>query len=338
MATEILVDVDVKYPSNRSMPWLMDVKIGDQRKRVPVYHCREDLHKEAIAKHFADSEVCVAFGVGNYGVAILLDDPRRTKHPDAWKGFSRIKPDREPFDKVPIFISPKDFHQVVDFDAMHPEFARLLRDRDWREKLWRDGVSFHIVVPVPADAHYIHPILITTPQDLKKAGKPAEQLVNVNTASIFRWHDPDWLEIADIITRYNPFGTAGISSFNEHGEQSVYIFDEAVEWVIKKKRCPFDFVVRDEVGESVGVRSSHPQIRVPLRGESPEWIGLRHGAISFEGWLRAINSPFGIRVLPTAKVASRATTPDTNLDDLVFEVKRRTLESYRRRHPSSKVA
>lgn len=333
MSLEVAVEVNVKYPRDRSLPWVIDTKIGDTRKQVPVYHCREDSHKEIIARHFANGELGVAFGIGNYGAAVLLDDPRRQRHPNSWRGFSLLKPTRQPHDKIPIFISPKDFHQVVDFDAMHSRFARFLKDRERREKLWREGVVCHLVAPVPQDAEYIHPILVTTPEDLKKANKPEEQMVNVNTASVFWWHDPDWQEIVDIVTRYNPFGIAGISSFNDHGEPPAYVFDEVPEFVRLKGRCPIDFVVRDEIGESVGVRSSHPQYRIPLRDEAPEWIVIRHGSISIEGWLKAIDSPFEARVLPTATVAARATSPNTNLDALVFAVRDRTLEDHQRRYP-----
>ncbi|MDP3982984.1 MAG: hypothetical protein Q8Q65_02825 [bacterium] len=330
MSTEVAVDI--KYPEGRAGPWIMDVNIDGFRKKIPVYHCREDSQKERIARHFARGDLCVAFGVGNYGTAVLLDDPRRMVNPNAWKGFFNLKPTRELHDKVPIFIPPKDFHKVVDFDAMHPEFAKFLRDREQREKLWRDGVVFHLVAPVPDNAHYIHPILITTTDDLIKANKPPEQMVPKNTASVFWWHDPDWEDIVDMVTRYNPFGKAGISSFNDHREQPAYTFEEVVEFVLKKKRSPFDFVVRDEVGESVGVKSSHPQFRIPLRGEPPEWIVIRHGSISIDGWLKATNSPFGARVLSTATVAARATSPDINLDELVFTVRDRTLANYQVRH------
>ncbi len=325
------VSVDVRYPKDRNLPWIIDTKIGEVRKEIPVYHCREDSHKEEIARHFAEGELCVAFGVGNYGAAVLLDDPRRQKHPESFKGFSLLKPTRQSRDKIPIFIPPKDFYRVVDFDAMHPDFAKFLKDREKREQLWRDGVVCHLVAPVPQSAAYIHPILITTPEDLRKANKPAEQIVNVNTASVFWWYDPDWQEIADIAKRYDPFGIAGITSYNEHRKPPAYNFDEVVEFIAQTGKCP-DFVVRDEIGESVGVRSSHPQIRVPLKGEPPEWIVIRKGSISIEGWLKATHSPWPARVLQTATIAARASLPETNLDELVFMVRDRTLEDYQARH------
>jgi len=224
-------------------------------------------------------------------------------------------------------------YRAIDWEAMHPEFAKYLRARERRERLWKDGVAFHLVVPVSPSAHYIHGVFITTPEDLRHTKKPEEQMVDINTVSAFWWHDPDWEDIADMVKRYNPFGIAGISSFNEHGQQPAYTFDEVVKFIYDTGKCPFDMVVRDEIGETIGVRSSHSQYRVPLRGEPAEWIVVRRGAIDTDRWLEAIDSPFPARKLSTTTVAVRASTPDTDLSDLVFEVRDRTLEDYHRRHP-----
>lgn len=327
------IKVEVHRFSDPRKPWIMDVKIGDIFKQVPVYNCREDSQHETIAKEFASGKACVAFGVGLYGVAAMVDDPRCKRNPNGADAFFRAKRGRDPHAKVPIFITPRDMHRVIDFDAMHPKFARLFSNRDWRERLWRNGVSFHIVFPVPKDAHYIHPVLITTPDDLKYTNKPEEQMVPVNTVSAFWWHDPDWQRVAYRAPSHNPFGIPGISSYNEHGQLPAWIVDNLPEEIHKTGKCPYDMVVRDPVGEPIGVRSSHPQYRVPLKGEKAEWIVVRYGSISIDRWLKAVDSPFPARKLETATVAARATTPDTDLSDLVFEVRDRTLEDYNRRHP-----
>lgn len=327
------INVDVKRFSDPSKPWIMDVEIGDEHKQVRVYDCREDSQKKLIARELAESRPCVAFGVGLYGLSVVVDDPRRKKNPNAADAFFAAKSGRDPHAKIPIFISPKDMYLVTDWDAMHPEFVKYLKLREKRERIWKDGVAFHLVVPVSPRMHYIDQVLITTPEDLRCAKRPPEQMVEVNTVSAFWWHDPDWQEIADLVRRYNPFGIAGISSFNEHGQQPAYTFDEVIQFIYQTGKCPFDIVVRDEIGESVGVRSSHPQYRVPLKGEPPEWVVVRHGCIDIDRWLQSTNSPFPARKLKSATVAARATTPDTDLSNLVFEVRDRTLEDYERRHP-----
>lgn len=327
------INVEIKRFSDSSEPLIMEVTIEDTYREVPVYNCRVDSQHETIAKEFASGKACVAFGVGLYGVAGMVDDPRCKRNPDGAEVFFRAKKGRDPHAKVPIFITPRDMYRVIDFDAMHPEFAKLFSNRDWREKLWQNGVSFHIVFPVPKDAHYIHPVLITTPNDLRHAGKPEEQMVPVDTVSAFWWYDPDWQEIAYRATSNDPFGIPGISSYNEHGQLPAWVFDDLPKEIYKTGKCPYDMVVRDPVGEPIGVKSSHPQYRVPLRGEKAEWIVIRHGSFSIERWLKAVDSPFPARKLATATVAARATTPDTDLSDLVFEVRDRTLEDYERRHP-----
>lgn len=329
------ISVEIKYPKDSKKPWLMDVKIGNQNKQVEVFHCREDSQKEMIARRLAEGTPCVAFGVGLYGLSVVVDDPRRKKNPYAMDAFFVAKLGRNPHAKIPIFISPKDMYLVIDWDAMHPEFAKYLQVREQREKLWREGVAFHLVVPVPKDAHYIHDVLITTPEDLKYAKKPEEQMVDRNTVSAFWWHDPDWEEIADKVKRYNPFGIAGISSFNEHGQQPAYTFKEVIKFIYETGKCPFSMVVRDEIGEAIGVKSSHPQYRVPFKGEPAEWVVVRHGAISIDRWLAATDSPFPARKLISATVAARASSREEDLSDLVFEVRDKTIEDYKRRHQRS---
>lgn len=327
------IDVKINRFSDPAKPWIMDVAIGNKHKQVRVYHCREDSHKEQIAEELAEGKPCVAFGVGLYGLSVVVDDPRRKKNPNAADAFFAAKKGRDPHVKIPIFMSPKDMYTVADWEAVHPEFAKFLNDRKRREKLWYNGVAFHIVLPLAKDARYVNDVLVTTPDDLRHANKPKEQMVDINTVSAFWWHDPDWQEIADRVTSYNPFGIAGISSFNEHGQQPAYTFDEVVKFIYETGKCPFDLVVRDEVGEAVGVRSSHPQYRVPLKGEEPEWVVIRHGSIDIDRWLKVVDSPFPARKLRSATVAVRAAANDVDLSDLVFEVRDRTIEDYNRRHP-----
>lgn len=269
----------------------------------------------------------VAFGNGLYGYSRILNDPRSKRQSDNWQGFIEVKPTRQSCDKIPVFTSPKYAARLIDFDAVHPEFRKFLRSRCARERMWQAGAAFHLVVPIPDPAPYIHPIFITTPEDHDKAQRHPKLRVNHNTASLFYFHDPDWNDIFEIVRRYNPHGIGGISSFNEHREQPAYDLSGVINFITAKKRCPFDVIVQDPLGEPFGVCSSHPQFRVPLRGERPLWVVLRHGSISVERWLQEVNSPFdydreSAAVAPTAvRKWAADEMPQAELDRRVLEVR-----------------
>lgn len=329
------IEIDIKYPRGRSGPWIVDVSIGDKRYQIPAYHVREDSQHEEIAADIAANKRGVGFGVGLYGAFVLLDDPRRQRRiqqaDDPASFFTLLKPTRAPYDKVTTFIPPKDVYNLIDFDKVHPKFRPLLQSRQWRERAWREGVSFHLIVPTPDHAHFIHPLLVTTPEDLVKAGKPVEQRINVNTISAFWWYDPDMEQIAKRVATLNPSGIVGMSSFNAHGQQPAYVFEEVIEFIQRTGITP-DFIIRDEIGEAIGVKSSHPQFRPPLVGEPAEWVVVRHGSISVDGWLKAINSSFPARGHATALWAVRAESKDIVLDDKVFQVRDKVDADFQRRH------
>lgn len=329
------VSIDVSYPRGESGPWRVDVSKQARTHQIKAYDIRDDSQKSEIAAEIAGHRRGVGFGVGLYGAFVLLNDPRRTiPEIDPADYFTQLKPTRAPHEKVTTYVPPKDVYGLIDFDKIHPQFRELLRSREWRENAWRQGVSFHLVVPTPDHAHFLHPLLVTTPEDLVKAGKPPDQQVSVNTTSAFWWHDPDMEEVAERVATLNPFGFVGMSSFNEHGKQPAYTFEDVLRLIQTTGVTP-DFIIRDRIGEAVGVKSSHPQIRVPLVGESAEWILVRHGSISIDGWLQAIDSPFPARGHESAAWATRADSRTTNLDNRVFKVRDEVEEDYQRRHPSS---
>lgn len=340
-ATDHKVNVEVLKPAGEFAPWLIDVS-GGINKQVPVYNLRNDTHHEAIARHLSGGEI-VAIPGGCYALTQVLDDPRKNTDPEAWKRLFKAKTGRDPSSKFPSLVQPKNFFDIIDYDQVHPEALRLIDTREKREALWRAGAQFHIIGPVSDRQKYIHPALVTTPDDLIKTGKKGPYLVDYCTASVVWPYDLDWQQIADRAASLNPRGISGVTSFNDRNEEPAYIFEGGgrgvIEYITAKERCPIDAVVRDPIGEWVGVESSHTQIRIPRRGEQLEWVLVRRGAISPQRWLEAIDSPFGfneesLRLAPYAdRSSAKNEETDVVLDSLVFKLRDLALENFGLRHP-----
>lgn len=325
------VDVDLKRCENGILE--LDVKIGKQRRIIPVFSCREDSHKEEIARRFARYETAVAFGVGLYGVSCLVEDPRKGQNTESWKSFYEAKQGREVTSRIPIYIPPKYLYRVMDMGIVHQDFRRYFDSRESREGLFRQAVACHFILPIPDDADYIHPVFITTPEDWEKSNKPEDQWLQYSTVSDFWWHDPDWEDISNIIELFNPDALPGISSFNPHLKLPAFNLNGVINFIQTEGICPFDFAVQDPIGEPVGVNSSHLQIKPAFVGEPAEWVVYREGARSVEGFLRAIDSSFPARIVEGATLADRGYPADVNLDPLIEEVRDRTEQDYRARHP-----
>lgn len=328
--------VDIIKPRDQSLPWEMLVEFNREGqlslKNVPIFNCREDSHKDKIARMLASGASAVAFGSGLYGLSANLWWNVSGK-PDRSNVFFEAKSKREVFQRIPMFAPPKILPYVVEMDLIHPEFKRYLGTREKRETLWKEGAAFHLLLPVKKSNRHIHPIMITSPEDLRLAGKPPEQIPSVDTISFFWWHDRDWSDIVDMVEMYDGKGYAGISSFNEHKEPPAFNLDGVIDFVNRKGICPFDMVIQDPIGESIGVCSSHPQFKIPLKGEKAEIVVIRKGAISAEGWHKATNLSFPLKVLDSAAIAARAAEPGTILDDLVFAARDLPENDYIRRHP-----
>jgi len=307
--------VQIKQPDG---VWILDIKIGKERHHVKVFHLREDSHKRDIAKALISGEPVAAFGVGNYGLAVGIDHPKRVRSPRAWESYWQFKPQRPKTAKIPILLPPKYWGSIVDRRKIHPKFKPMFT-REGLERAYKEAVIFHIVAPSFDYAPHInHPALITS-----ENGR--------NSVSAFWWHDPDLEEVADLAMRFNQNMLIGISSFNDHGENPAFNYDDVIAYIIRKRRVPFKFIVRDEIGESVGVRSSHPQFKVPEKGDEPIWKVVRKGSRSVERFLEATHLPFGAIGEEEAPFAPRDYPEDANLDHLVDKVHVLTLEDYKRR-------
>src|SRR3989344_1544942 len=308
-------NVDITEYKQTNGIWLLDIKIGNERKEVSVFNLRDDRHKEDIAKALISGEPVAAFGIGNYGLAVGIDHPRRGRFPDSWEHYWRFKPDRPKDAHIPILLPPKYWNSIIDFRKIHPEFRKMFT-RENLERAYREAVIFHIIAPTFDFAPHINqPALITS-----KDGKLS--------VSAFWWDDPDLKEIADIAMRLDPNVLIGISSFNDHGENPAFNYEEVIGYIIRKRRVPFKYVIRDEIGESIGVRSSHPQFKVPEKGDDPVWRVVRKGSVSVEKFLAATHLPFPVEGQEEAPFAPRSHPEKTNLDDLVDKVHRETLGDF----------
>lgn len=296
----------------------LEIVLNERLKCIPVYNLRNDSHKEDIAKALISGKPGTAFGVGNYGYVVGIDNPRRERHPNSWMEFWNFKPERPKDAHIPILLPPKYWNSIVDFSKIHPDFKSLFT-REKLNKLYKDAVIFHIVAPTFDFAPHInHPALITNENGSK-------------SVSAFWWDDPDMEEIADIAIRLDPNMLIGISSFNDHGENPAFSYEEVIGYILKKKRVPFEFIVRDPIGEEVQVRSSHPQFKVPEKGEKGIWKVVRRGSRSVKRFLTATGLPFKADGEHSAPFAPRAYSEDVNLDDLVDLVHERTLQDFSKR-------
>jgi len=335
--TESAVTINKNHPYGI---WTIDLNLDGDRRQIPVFDCRDDSHKETIAQLLANYKVAAAFGVGLYGFSALVEDPRVGHNPDSWKVFYQAKIGRSLDKKIPIQATPKNFYRYMDKSVIHHDFRRYFESRESRENLYKAGVAFHIMSPIPQDAHYIHPVFIQEHKVfLANENGNLTNIVRIPCVSLFWWHDPDWEEISDRVETLNPNATPGISSANASGKLPAFDFDGMVRFVEDNNAAPFHFAVRDSENEvekrtkSEQVRSSFPQFRPAFVSEKPEWIVLREGAISTEGFLNAINSPFSARKIETTTMADRDHPNEIVLDEKVFAVRETTNKSYEERHP-----
>lgn len=313
--------------------WTIDIDLEEDKRQIPVFDCRNDSHKETIAQLLTNYKVAAAFGVGLYGFSALVEDPRVGCNPDSWKVFYQAKIGRSLDKKIPIQATPKNFYRYMDKSIIHSEFQKYFESRESREALHRAGVAFHLMSPIPQDTHYIHPVFIQEHEVfLTNKHGVITNVIKIPCVSLFWWHDPDWEEISDRVEVLNPHATPGISSANASGKLPAFDFDGMVMFIEDNYTAPFHFAVRDSENERFRVRSSHPQFRPAFVGEKPEWIVLREGSISTDGFLKAINSPFPARKLETTSVADRDYPDETVLDEKVFAVRESTIKSYENRH------
>lgn len=309
---------------------IADVEIDGKPRQFPIFHWREDSHKIEIAKRIAKGELGVVFGVGNYGVVKAVGDLRRGRHYDSGDRFFSEKQGRSAYSKIPIYAPFKVWGRYMDRRKIHPYFRDLFT-YEGLKSFYEKAVIGHFIVPTFDEHPGLNPIFVTTHEDWVKAGKPSDLWVQQKTVSLFWWNDPDASKVADMVARLDPSMTVGISSFNDPGEKPAFCLEDVLNYVRNKKRVPFDFVVRDEIGEAVGVKSSHPQLRVPLVGEEPIWTVVREGSVSIKSFVAATGLPFNAKTNNATTMAARDHPNEIVLDPLVQEVNLRVQQNWRSR-------
>ncbi len=309
----------------------LNVNNGIEKKIIPVFDLRQQSHHNLIARYYADYKIGVIFGIGLYGATSLVEFPRIGKYPQSAQAFWKVKQDRSVLDRIPLHIHPKDLPSIIDKDAIHEEFLPYIKTRKAREFFYQQGVAIHLIVPVKKDYSRLHPIFVTKPEDWKVKGVPKDQWLNVPTVAAFWWHDPDMEQIYLKVRRLNPHAYAGISSFNDHGEEPAWDEQGVLKYLNKKNKYPFDFMVTDPGSEKRGVKSSHPQIAIPLKGEQSVWKVYRTGATDIEAFLKRLGSQHGYRFVQGVRQAARAHKPNMNLDSLILDVQRHIQNIVKRR-------
>ena len=318
MSTERLVspkeqskNFAVKYDEKGPGYGLLKVESSEGFRKIPVFSIRNPDQHRVIAESIS-SGAPVAFEVGVIGILIAVEDSRAGN--DNYERFWKIKRGRASQDKVPIMLPPRHQWGIVDFDKLHPDF-RYLKDRKHRENFYGQ-LPLHVIWPFKETASSVnHKAFITTGEDYKS--KPEDQRVDISTVCVYFQDDKDWRNVAEFAKRFNPHVFFGISSFNDHGEQPPFDFEELIQYVMLKQRVDFDYVIRDQIVARANIRSSHTQIRPPLWYESPEIRVVRRGPVSADAISKHTGHP--VKVLESARLASRGHPESVDLDQNVFK-------------------
>lgn len=268
------------------------------KREIPVYSVREPLHHKMIARSAISGKV-VLFEVGVIGFMIAVsNDPAKDGNSEK---FWELKRGRDRADKVPIMMLPEDQDKIVDFDKLHPDY-HYLKDPKNRQKFF-GTFPIHTILPLREEIMDINrDVFVTTLEDT--IGKPADQFVSVPTVCVYsQGGDKTWETITKLASSLDPNVYLGISSFNDHGEHSPYDFGDLIEYVQRKQRVDFDYVVRDPIVAKYNIRSSMTQIRLPLKGETPEIRIVRKGPVGID-MLRQHARPHSVMELASAEFAS----------------------------------
>lgn len=312
---------------------VLEFENDSERREIPIFNLRDEAHHDLIAQNYATFKTGVVFGIGVYGVTGAVEYPTVGKHLDTASAFRKVKPDRSFLDKIPLHIHPKDLPRIMDMSSVHPQFKQYLEDREKRETFYKAGVAIHLIVPVKEDFPYLDQVFVTQPEDWAEKKAPKDQWQKTPTVAAFWWDDPDLERIYLKTQRLNPWIMTGISSFNDSHEEPAWDEQGVYRYLQEKGRCPFDFMVSDPKTEKMGVKSSHPQLAIPLKGEEPIWKVYRTGATDIDKFMARMGSNHPYRLVEGSKQAARAYPQDKNLDSLVMEAHKAVTLGWQERHP-----
>ncbi|MDP2586111.1 MAG: hypothetical protein Q8P29_04500 [Candidatus Levybacteria bacterium] len=310
-----------RLEENRGGPYpFLRVESQEGPREVPVLSVRNSDHHRLIAEHIVSGSTGV-FEVGVIGVLKAIPSDSAINN-GGEKVFWEIKRGRKLEDKVPMMMLPEHHDKVIDYDKIHPDFA-YLKDSGKRRKFY-GTIPFHAILPLADGAIINQNVFVTTPEDSKK--KPLDQQVSNSTVCVFfSGGDKAWNNIAQLANTINPNVHLGISSLNDHEEQSPYDFKELIDYVNKKQRIDFNFIVEDPIVAKYQIKSSMTIIRLPQVGEPPEIVIIRKGSIGADTLRRHMgnmrNGGHLVRELASAKFASHGHSEEVRgkgLDDRVL--------------------
>lgn len=266
-------DVNWQLLEGPDRVWEFEARIEGRDYRIDFFNVRDEGHKPIIARRIANLESFTAHGHGINGFAQAVPIEGRDVNHYAGTFYDR-KPGR--VGKIPLLGTPKMIMDIIDKRVIHPDFQRLLT-REYLEEFFGLTGTRHMIVPLLGEQKRIHPNFKTGPAyssgDWKDSGLPVDHWLDHTTVSMVVLPDRDWTEIADLVTNINPRVYIGITSMNNHKEPPAYDTKEGINYFIdyvkQRGEAPFDFGIRDAVFESLNLRSSHSQVRLPFVGEDP---------------------------------------------------------------------
>ncbi len=267
----------------------------------PVYDVRDPSATEEIARRLARGEPA-AFYMGMYTImqAVGLPGARAASGSLFWT----VKRDRPSWSKLPVFLRPRDGLRLADFSAVHPAF-RSFRRRERFESLWSHGAPMHVVTPLRDGLRTVNDVLITSGADAAAAAE--DRRTARRTAAMFWMHDPAWSALADALARRSAPQTFLVgSSFNDHGRHPPYTLDELHAHTAARDDLAYTFIIHDALLEACEGHSSHSLVRLPLVGEEPALVMLRHGTVS-PAWLQEAT---GLPVTTLASTTIAVRRPD----------------------------
>jgi hypothetical protein len=301
------------YPS-------LHVESEEGTRDIPVFSVRNSEHYKLIAEHVTSGSVG-AFEVGVIGIVkAVSSDP--LKDNGGGDFFWKVKKGRERADKVPMMMSPEQHDLIVDYNLIHPSFA-FLKDAKKRREFY-GKFPFHVVLPLAEGAKVNKDVFVTTVDDSRK--KTSDQHMSYSTVCIFYpGEDKAWDNITQLANTINPNVHLGITSFNDHNEQSPWNFDELISYCNSKQKADFSFVVRDPIVAKHEIKSSMTIIKLPHINEPLAISVMRKGSIGIETLRTHVKNITGedipIIELKSAKFASHGHVEEIRnkgLDDRVL--------------------
>lgn len=334
------VEIEEGYPVPK--------EITIDSKDITVYNVRDNAHQELIARDYADHKTGVGYVYGLYGIMRYQRTPRSLQHFDQYRAFFDAKEGRQDDDKLPMYMQPRMMPLPIDINKIHPDYRTLFSSREHIENFYRIAGAIHVIAPLKDETPYLHPVFKTEPE--LAAERPNLQGVPIEftTGAFFWFDDPDGRHISNRIISMNPWSTMAVSSFNEHGQDPIWKFDEFLGDFAGRRKVPFDMIVRDPLGEAAGITSSFDQVVLP-QVDDPEpalWV-VRKGPLdlSQDGqvvteWDDYFGTDIRIEEAPNCKWASSAHPHDDSKSKLAFNkqeevnwLKQAMQDSYEERHP-----